>query len=81
MILKWSVILICLALGYVCVKLLIREDRQLNTLEGTPMNVVDDLEQPRSQLLKTIAQLRGENEQLKKRVVELEKQQGRSATP
>ena len=75
MIFQGLAILVCLILGFVCVKLLIKGSRELDHLEGTPMNVVDDLEQPRSKLLKTIAQLRNENEALHNRLNELQKQQ------
>ena len=75
MILQGLAILVCLILGFICVKLLIKGSRELDHLEGTPMNVIDDLEQPRSKLLKTITQLRSENETLRKQVDELQKQQ------
>ena len=76
MILKGLAVLTCLFLGYICVKLLIRGNRELNGMEGTPMDVIDDLEQPRSQLLKTITHLRSENENLKKQIEEMGKRQG-----
>ncbi len=73
MILQGLAILVCLILGFICVKLLVKGNRELDHLEGTPMGVVDDLERPRSQLLKTITQLRNENEMLHKQIDELQK--------
>ena len=78
MIFKGFAVLTCLFLGYICVKLLIRGNRDLNRIEGTPMNTFDDWEQPRSQLLKTITYLRSENENLKNQIEEMEKLQGSS---
>ena len=73
MIFQGLAILVCLMLVFICVKLLIKGNRELDHLEGTPMDVVDDLEQPRSKLLKTITQLRTENETLHRQIDELQK--------
>ena len=74
MILKTIVILITLGFIYVCVKLLLKSNRTLDQLQGSPPGFVDDMDLPRSQLIKTIEKLREQNKTLQNKITELEKE-------
>ena len=70
--LKVLIVLASLIFGYVCVRLLWKSNRELDRTEGMPMDVVTDLDRPRSQLIKTIDGLRSENEELRRQLKELQ---------
>jgi len=70
---KWILILLSLLAVFACIKILRARAREINDAEGVPENIVGHLDQPRSVLIKTIARLQAENEELKAELKEKKK--------
>ena len=72
MILKWIVTLGCGVLIIYCIRLMMQSAKQIDTAEEVPEGLAEQLEQPRSKLIKRVGELEEENEALRKKISELE---------
>lgn len=71
MILKYVIIILAILFIYLCVRILVKSAKTMNQIEDVPAELAEDLDRPRSQLLKTIQELRAENAKLRSEISDL----------